>query len=207
MFLAVAILACSRKPAPAGMDAVTQFQVAERKILAVATPEPEPGAEPDTSVEPEVSDADQEVPTENREKGQPPDASSAEEGARALFEAIKNDDPSLATDFFFPAGAFDLVKNMENPGNYWRKLESWYAEDIHEEHERYFGVHAMEFDHFELGRCEWKEPLSQGNKLPYWSCRNSRIFVRSGSKLFDYRVKAIINWGARWYVIHLGPIR
>lgn len=154
-----------------------------------------------------VSDAPPAIPPENETQGEPPDVQSAEEGARKLLAAIKADDPSLARDFFFPAEAFDLVKAMENPRNYWDRLEKYYDEDIHTEHERYWGVHTFEYDSFEMGHCQWKEPLSQGNRIPYWSCRNSRLLARSGTKLFDYLIKYIINWGDRWYVIHLGPIR
>ncbi len=150
---------------------------------------------------------DSSVPEENREKGDVPPVASAEEGARRLLAAIKADDPALAAEFFFPASAFDLVKAMLSPGTYHKKLEAFYEEDIHTEHDRYFGAHTFEYDSFEMGRCEWMEPLSQGNKLPYWSCRNSRILARSGTKLFDYRIRYMINWGPNWYVIHLGPVR
>jgi hypothetical protein len=204
----ILVLLVSCAPKPAGHDAVTSFIVPARAAPADdpgPDPVPEPVAEPATEPAPEPTGPV--IPPENREKGVPPEASTAEEGARLLFEAIKQDDPSLAAEFFFPAPAFDLVKNMDDPSNYHRKLEAWYAEDIHAEHGRYFGVHAMEFDSFEMGGCTWKEPLTQGNRLPYWSCRNSRIIVRSGTKKFDFRIKVLINWGSRWYVIHLGPIR
>ncbi len=204
LLILLALASCARKPVE--QDAVTRFIVPPTKASLDPQPDPpsEPAAEP--ADDPAAEPGGPVIPLENQEKGAVPDATTAEEGARLLFQAIKQDDPTVAGDFFFPAEAFDLVKNMDDPSNYHRKLEAWYAEDIHAEHGRYFGVKAMEFDSFELGGCTWKEPLSQGNKLPYWSCRNSRIITRSGAKKFDYRIRALINWGSRWYVIHLGPI-
>ncbi|MBW2262533.1 MAG: hypothetical protein JRG91_11215 [Deltaproteobacteria bacterium] len=205
LLIFLALASCARKPVE--QDAVTLFIVPTRAAASDPRPdqvnEPVPEPAPDPPAEP----AGPVVPVENQEKNVPPDAASAEEGARLLFEAIKKDDPALAEEFFFPAAAFDLVKNMDDASNYHRKLETYYEEDVHAEHGRYFGVKAMEFDSFELGGCTWKEPLTQGNKLPYWSCRNSRIIVRTGTKKFDYRIRALINWGSKWYVIHLGPIR
>jgi hypothetical protein len=197
---------CGRKPVPEQREAaVTSFTAPgdHTAMDAVMDLKPEPAPEAEQAVE----DAPPAVPPENREKGQPPAVESAEAGARLLFDAIKADDQSLASGFFFPGPAFDLVKNMDEPARYHRKLVTWFEEDVHTEHERYWGVTTMEYEGFELGGCTWMEPLSQGNRLPYWSCRNSRILARSGKRLFDYRIKAIINWGERWYVIHLGPIR
>lgn len=203
----ILLLLVSCSPKPADLDTVTSFNVQTHP--APADPRPDPAPEPvaEPAREPVPEPAEPTVPPENTEMGVPPDASSAEEGARLLFEAIKKDDPTLAADFFFPSAAFDLVKNMDDPSNLHRKLRAWYEEDIHAEHDRYFETSSMEFESFEMGGCTWKEPLTQGNKLPYWSCRNSRIIVSSGSKKFDYRIRALINWGTRWYVIHLGPIR
>ena len=207
-YLPILFLLVSCAPKPVEQDSVTRFIVPTQRPTAT-DPRPDPIVEPvaGPAAEPVTEPAEPVVPAENQEKGEPPDASTAEEGARLLFEAIKQDDPTLAVDFFFPAAAFDIVKNMDDPSNYYGKLEKWYEEDIHAEHGRYFGTSAMEFDSFEMGGCTWKEPMTQGNKIPYWSCRNSRIIVRSGTKKFDYRIRALINWGTRWYVIHLGPIR
>ena len=146
------------------------------------------------------------VPLENAVKGTPPPADSAREGAWLLLDAIKADDPAIAAGFFFPAAAFDLVKAMAVPGRYHRKLVGWYEEDIRTEHLR-FADPAWRFDAFELGRCRWQEKGTEGNALPYWSCRGSRISARLGGRTRTLDVHVIINWGQRWYVTHLGPIR
>ena len=146
------------------------------------------------------------VPEENAVKGNPPEADSAEEGARLLLEAIKADDPSIAGGFFFPAAAFDLIKAMAVPGRYHRKLVGWYEEDIRAEHAR-FSDSSWRFAAFELGRCKWQEKGTEGNALPYWSCRGNRVTAQSGDRTRRFDVTVIINWGKRWYVTHLGPIR
>jgi hypothetical protein len=188
-----------------GHDSVTSFAVPAAELPAA--PDAGAVAAPDADVAEPEPDGPPIVPAGNRERGEPPDPSSAEQGARKLFEAIRADEPALAMDFLFPAPAFDLVKNMDDPGTYHRKLVRFFEEDVHTEHARYWAVDKMEFDGFEMGACAWQEPYTQGNRLAYWSCRNSRILARSGTKVFDFRIKVLINWGDEWYVIHLGPIR
>jgi hypothetical protein len=209
LLVATILLSCGRKTSTCSdNDAVTRFVVA-RDAPAAASPPPDAPADPpgpDPVGEP-GADRPPAVPPENVEKGDPPGPESAEQGARLLFEAIRADDASLASSFFFPAEAFDLVKNMDDPRNYHRKLVKFFEEDIHAEHGRYFGIKSMEFDSFEMGKCSWKEPYTQGNRLPYWSCRASRLIARSGTKRFDFKIHVLINWADRWYVIHLGPIR
>jgi len=146
------------------------------------------------------------VPKENAVKGTPPPADIAEEGARLLLDAIKADDPSIAAGFFFPAAAFDLVKAMAVPGRYHRKLVAWYEEDIRTEHAR-FADPSWRFKALELGRCKWQGQGTEGNALPYWSCRGSRVTATSGDRTRRLDITVLINWGRSWYVTHLGPIR
>jgi hypothetical protein len=146
------------------------------------------------------------VPVENAVKGTPPPADSAEGGARLLLDAIQADDPSIAAGFFFPAAAFDLVKAIAAPGRYHRKLVAWYEEDIRAEHAR-FSDPSWQFEALALGRCKWQEKGTEGNALPYWSCRGNRVTARSGDRTRRLDITVLINWGQRWYVTHLGPIR
>jgi hypothetical protein len=146
------------------------------------------------------------VPEENAVRGTPPPADGAQEGARRLLDAIKADDPSIAAGFFFPAAAFDLVKAVAVPGRYHRKLVGWYEEDIRVEHAR-FPDPSWRFKAFELGRCKWQEKGTEANALPYWSCRGNRVTAQSGDRARRLDINVLINWGKRWYVTHLGPIR
>lgn len=146
------------------------------------------------------------VPPQNVERGERPGDASALAGAARLLAAIKADDPALAADFFFPADAFDLVKDLPAPGRYHRKLVRWYQEDIHTEHQR-FKSSDWQVEKIELGHCKWKEPGTEGNKLPYWSCRRNMVTARAGDRTRRFEIVVLINWGEQWYVTHLGPIR
>lgn len=146
------------------------------------------------------------VPKENEERGAPPDSSSAEAGARKLLEAIRTGDATVAADFFFPAEAFDQVKDLPVPGRYRRKLVKWFGEDIAKEHGR-FKNGEWRFEKIEMGHCRWKEKGTEGNRLPYWSCRGNFVTVVDGERRRRFEIRVLINWGKAWYVTHLGPIR
>lgn len=146
------------------------------------------------------------VPNENREKGTPPDNASAEILATKLLEAIRSGNPTVAAADFFPKEAFDLVKDSPNPGRYHSKLIKWYEEDILKEHAR-FKSQAWTFESIELGRCKWKDIGTEYNKVAYWSCTGNFVTARSGDQKRRFEIHVLINWGNRWYVTHLGPIR
>ena len=153
-----------------------------------------------------LSTAPPEVPEENVTQGSPPAASAAEAGAKELIAAIAAGDPARARGFFFPADAFDLVKDLPVPARYHRKLVGWYDEDIMKEHRR-FRKGDWRFEKLELGRCRWKEKGTEGNKLPYWSCRGNFVTATDGNRKRRFEIRVLINWGRNWYVTHLGPIR
>jgi len=146
------------------------------------------------------------IPPQNSKKGEPPGVASFEEGARNLLEAFEKNDPAVASGFFFPAYAFDLVKDLPVPGRYHRKLVRWYEEDIGTARKR-FARGTWELEKVELGRCRWKEPGTEGNKVAYWSCRGNFATARQGDRTRRFEIRVLINWGDRWYVTHLGPIR
>jgi hypothetical protein len=146
------------------------------------------------------------VPQENRTQGALPDVSGAEAGARQLLLAVSSGDPALAADFFFPEEAFDRVKDLPVPARYHRKLVRWYQEDILKEHPR-FKRGNWRLEKVELGRCKWKAVGTEGNKLPYWSCRGSFVTATDGEWRRRLEIHVLINWGKRWYVTHLGPVR
>ena len=146
------------------------------------------------------------VPRENAVQGKAPPFESAQAGAKRLLDAIKSGDPAIAAGFFFPAKAFDLVKAMAVPGRYHKKLVAWYGEDILAEHPR-FEDPSWTFEKIERGRCKWQEKGTEGNALPYWSCRGNRVTAKSGDRTRTFEIHVIINWGDAWYVTHLGKIR
>jgi len=149
--------------------------------------------------------ADPVVPAANQEQGQCPAAASFTPRAQALVQAINADDPALAVDVFFPAAAFDLVKDLPVPGRYHRRLSAWFVEDLRALAAALPG--DLVFERFELGRCRWTARGVEGNRLPYWSCWHNTLHVRRGGKSRRIDVVDVINWGEEWYVTHLGPVR
>ena len=146
------------------------------------------------------------IPPENQTKGASPSQHSAEAGAEQLLTALKTGDPAPAADFFFPAAAFDQVKDLPVPARYHEKLVRWYREDIQKEHAR-FKKGEWAFEKLEMGRCKWKAIGTEGNKLPYWSCTRNFVTATDGSRKRRFEIRVLINWGQHWYVTHLGPIR
>jgi len=147
------------------------------------------------------------VPLENLTQGTRPGMESAEELARALLAAIVADDPASAGRTVFPAAAFEILKDLPEPLAYHRRMVRWYEEDLHAEHERLGAPPELAFERFQLGRCTWQAPHTEGNLLAYWSCRRNRIFARAGTRPVEVELRVMINWGDRWYVAHLAPVR
>lgn len=153
-----------------------------------------------------LASAAEPVPVENRAKGALPSPRTAEVGAALLVSAMAAGDPAIAGDFFFPEGPFLSLKESWDPGRYHSKLRRWFAEDLAAEGRR-LGAGAWALASFELGRCRWIEAGREGNKIPYWSCRGSTLQVTDGTRSRIFEIHTLINWGERWYVTHLGPVR
>lgn len=148
------------------------------------------------------------VPPENaRSRSTPPERpppGDAEERARRLFDAIVNDDPDRTMDFFFPREAFLVLKGMADPGQYYDRLLARYLQDIHTLHADTPRLDEAEYVRLELiRRGGWVGVGEEGNRLPYWVSRHSRIVYRVGSEERTLEVRVLITWGQRWYITHL----
>lgn len=166
------------------------------------------GNHPDT-VEPTASDSgakNDKIPTENALKGTPPGVESAFHGAQKLLNAFQSENPDLAMDFFFPASAFEKVKDSSNPSRYYQKLVQWYKEDIALESPR-LRDSAWQVIDVTLGNCKWKKPGTESNRIAYWSCTRNTVTVKADEKQRRFDIQVLINWGKEWYVTHLLPIR
>ena len=121
-----------------------------------------------------------------------------------LFAAVVKDDPALAEQTFFPRDAFLQVKAMQNPGRYWDRLHARFAHDIHALHAATPGLAHASFDRLELvKRGGLVQPGQEGNRLPYWASRHSKLHFRVGGQPKSFEVRVLISWQDRWYVIHL----
>lgn len=148
------------------------------------------------------------VPAENVVGSEPPRPTFGEDfdgRLERLWAAIVADDPSLATEVFFPRDAFRQVKAAAAPDRIHGRLVREFEEDIHRYHAELPA--DAELIGFRPRRCSWTTRGEEANALPYWSCRHNRIRYRVGSREATLTLRTLINWGPRWYVTHLGSVR
>jgi hypothetical protein len=107
----------------------------------------------------------------------------------------------------FPLEAFALLKDLPDPGAYLRRMVRWYEEDVHAEREKLGSPDGLAFERLQFGYCTWQEEQSEGNVLPYWSCRHNKLYARAGTRPVTIEIHAMINWGTNWYLVHLGAVR
>ena len=155
-----------------------------------------------------VNDATASIPAHNRpDQTQPPPrppAAEVEAKIRKVFDAIVADNPALAADSFFPRDAFLLVKDIANPGRHYDQLRRRFDSDIHTLHKQFPGIENAKFERFELAqRGGFVAPHEEGNRLPYWASRHSRLYFRIGKTRQTFEVRVLITWDDHWYVIHL----
>lgn len=138
-----------------------------------------------------------------------PPAGDAEARARHLFEALRTGAPDrveAAMDFFLPREPFLAIKDMSGAAGYFNTLTRAYRRDIDAYRRELPSLATATFARFELSRaCAWMSPGREANRLPYWSCYRSRLFVNAGGRERALEVRVMINWGDRWYVTHLRP--
>lgn len=133
-----------------------------------------------------------------------PAQGDADVRARALFEAIVHDEPARAEAFFFPRGAFLLVKAMAHPERYYDRLRRRFEQDIHALHAATKDLDRARFERLDLGRRGgFVRVGEEGNRLPYWAARHARLHYRVGEEPRSIEVRVLITWDDVWYVIHL----
>ncbi len=123
---------------------------------------------------------------------------------RHVWDAIVRDDPSLAKDAFFPREPFVHIKDIVDPGRYYDRLRARFDSDIHALHVNTPDLERAQFERFELARRGgYVNVHEEGNRLPYWASRHSRLFYRVGNTPRSLEVRVVIAWEGLWYVIHL----
>ncbi|MCS6899021.1 MAG: hypothetical protein NZX77_04540 [Polyangiaceae bacterium] len=130
--------------------------------------------------------------------------------ARRLFEAIQGNEPSKASDFFFPKEPFLVLKDIKSPGKYWDQLYRVYEEDIRKLHRKYRkDLEGATFEGFALGSIPTLvKPGEEGNKISYHRTFRGKLCYRTaqGKERF-FEVRVMISWAGRWYITHLLPFK
>lgn len=144
------------------------------------------------------------APSQNQMKGERPSFVDSEDMARRLLVAIEKDDSNSVHDLFFPEDPFLALKDIRDAKAYYRTLIDSFAADIHKQSIKFKSNGVLTFQKFKPGFCKWKDVGSEYNKIPYWSCYRSEIKVLQEGQPKVIPVKVMINWGAKWYITHLG---
>lgn len=130
--------------------------------------------------------------------------------ARALWDAVVADDPSIAVPTFFPLAAYRQVKAIKDPTTDWHaRLIAEFESDVHALHRR-LGADGPIASFTGLSvpdTAVWVTPGQEYNKLPYWRVYGSTLDYSVGGGEHSLPVSSLISWRGQWYVVHLGAIR
>ena len=129
--------------------------------------------------------------------------------AQQLWQAIVQDDPSIAMPFFFPKSAYLQVKAISNPSaDYQNRLTAWYRLDIGAAH-RLLGSNAASAQFVSVSvptsDAQWIVPGVEYNKGSYYRVYGTRLTYRINGHTASFGIYSLISWRGEWYVVHLGP--
>ncbi|MBS2961984.1 hypothetical protein KGA66_02920 [Actinocrinis puniceicyclus] len=138
-----------------------------------------------------------------------PDDPVFQAGVQDLWQAIVQDDPSIALPFFFPKGAYLQVKAISNPlADYQSRLIAWYGLDIHAAH-ALLGSHSSSARFVKVtvptSQAEWIRPGVEYNKGSYYRLYGTRLTYRINGVTKSFGIFSLISWRGEWYCVHLGP--
>jgi len=133
-----------------------------------------------------------------------PKADRSVERAKLFVKALRENDPTVGVDFFFPRDVFSHLKAIKDPDRYFRRLLKIYGEDLEAMRKTLKNPDEVQFVSFELGRQKrWIPRGKEGNAFPYWATYKGRITVKDGDRTKVLTMRVMINWGDQWYVTHL----
>ena len=180
-------------PATTAAPATTTPTATTAKGAAPTTTTVDPGTLPQTDEKPTATGADFDA------------------HVGALWQAIVQDDPSLALPFFFPESAYVQVKDIQDPaGDYQSRLIANYGVDIHALHAQ-LGDAAARAQLTGISvpndQAQWITPGTEYNKGSYWRVYGSTLNYTVDGQSRSFPVTSLISWRGQWYVVHLGAIR
>jgi hypothetical protein len=125
--------------------------------------------------------------------------------ARHLLEAIRHDDPGLATDIVFPRDAYLQVKDAPDPGRQWdTRVITRFQRQVHALHRRTRGIDRAQFVTFEIGEPVVQAvPKKHDLKRTLWHVRHSRLTYTIDGKAMHFDMSEMLSWRGAWYVTRL----
>ncbi len=130
-------------------------------------------------------------------------------GVQDLWQAIVQDDPSIALPFFFPKSAYLQVKAISNASaDYQSRLIAWYDLDIHAAH-ALLGSQAASAQFVKVSvptsQAVWIKPGVEYNKGSYYRLYGTRLTYQINGVTKSFGIFSLISWRGEWYCVHLGP--
>jgi hypothetical protein len=163
---------------------------------------------PPTSAATTVPDASVVAPVIDRKNTQRPEHTALvlEQNGRALFDAIRKDDPTQASEFFFPREPFTSLKDIPDPDRYWKQLFRAYEQDVHKLHRQRKDWSNTSFESLEPGTVPaWVPPGDEVNKIGYYRSWGTKLRYRVDGQLYTIKIHTVISWQGQWHITHLLP--
>ena len=122
--------------------------------------------------------------------------------AQHLFEAIRLDNPDLASDILFPRDAFALAHDATDPGKVWdNRLVPAFRRGVHVLHKRTKGIERAQFVSFEIGRMVTQAtPRRHEWTLPLWRVPHARLNYILDGRTERFDIGELTSWRSAWYV-------
>jgi len=122
--------------------------------------------------------------------------------AQHLFEAIRLDNPDLASDILFPRDAFETAHDATDPGKAWdAKLAPSFRRGVHALHRHAKGIERAQFVSFEIGRTVTQAtPRRHEWKLPLWRVPHARLTFTLDGQTARFDLGELTSWRGAWYV-------
>ncbi|MFO0546939.1 MAG: hypothetical protein U0271_01060 [Polyangiaceae bacterium] len=166
-------------------------------------------ADPDAVLDtPQLFEADGKTPLGQIDTRPSTDSPAFKRRMELLWNAIVTDDPESADRAFFPAIAYEQVKDIKNPKSDWKnRLLKAFHRNIHGYHKK-LGKHASELKFLGVEIDEPRAKLmgrgKEGNKLTYWRVTRSKIrYEDEKGKARSLELTSLISWRGEWFVVHL----
>jgi hypothetical protein len=136
------------------------------------------------------------------------DSEELQARARALFDAVVQNNAALGEDMWFPREPFLILKDIKEPGKYWDQLHRAFVKDVEKLHKKRPSWEGTELVKLELGSPpKWVKPGEEGNKIGYYRTTKGSLVYRAEGKTHKLEVRVMISWQNRWYITHLGKFK